>query len=161
MKREKYPGTNEYIFELMLGINSALRFSSGELSTLVVNALFALEEQGQLFPGITEPEDCLRMASMQPVGYRRSALDAPAARTGRRLPTGRKRELKNRLDDVVEMLDAAVMRQRMLMAKMSSLSDKCSDPGELKDADRASAEALLAAAEAITVAVEASAKPVL
>ena len=79
MKREKYPGTNEYIFELMLGINSALRFSSGELSTLVVNALFALDEQGQLFPGITEPEDCLRMASMQPVGYRRSALDASAA----------------------------------------------------------------------------------
>ena len=59
------------------------------------------------------------------------------------------------------MLDAAVMRQRMLMAKMSSLSDKCSDPGELKDADRESAESLLAAAEAITVAVEASAKPVL
>ena len=103
MKREKYPGTNEYIFELMLGINSALGFSSGELSTLVVNALFALEDQGLLFPGVTEPEDCLRMASMQPVGYRRSALEAPAARAGRRLPTGRKRELKNRLDDAVEM----------------------------------------------------------
>ena len=161
MKREKYPGTNEYIFELMLGINSALGFSSGELSTLVVNALFALEEQGQLFPGITEPEDRLRMASMQPVGYRRSALDAPAARTGRRLPSGRKRELKNRLDDVVETLGAAMLRGRMLMAKMSSLSDKCFDPGELKDADRASAEALLAAAEAIIAAVEASAKPVL
>jgi hypothetical protein len=26
VKREKYPGTNEYIFELMLGINSALGF---------------------------------------------------------------------------------------------------------------------------------------
>lgn len=161
MKREKYPGTNEYIFELMLGINSALGFSSGELSTLVVNALFALEEQGQLFPGITEPEDSLRMASMQPVGYRRSALDAQAARTGRRLPTRRKRELKNRLDDAVQMLDAAQLRQRMLMAKMSSLSDKCFDPGELQDADRASAEALLAAAEAIIAAVDASAKPVL
>ena len=161
MKREKYPGTNEYIFELMLGINSALSFSSGELSTLVVNALFALEDQGLLFPGVTEPEDCLRMASMQPVGYRRSALDAPAARAGRRLPTGRKRELKNRLDDVAEMLGAAALRQRMLMAKMSSLSDKCSDPGDLKDADRASADALLTAAEAIIAAVEASAKPVL
>jgi len=161
VKREQYPGTNEYIFELMLGINSALSFSSGELSTLVVNALFALEDQGLLFPGVTEPEDCLRMASMQPVGYRRSALEAPAARAGRRLPTGRKRELKNRLDDVAEMLGAAALRQRMLMAKMSSLSDKCSDPGELKDADLASAEALLTAAEAIIAAVEASAKPVL
>jgi hypothetical protein len=167
VKREKYPGTNEFIFELTLGINSVLGLSPGELSTLVVDGLFALEDQGLLFPGVTEPEDCLRMAGMQPIGYQRSER-VPAADgayrqliANRRPPTGRKRELKDTLDEAVDALGAAMLRVRMLAAKMTSISDKCFDAGALKDADRASAAALLAAAEAITAAVESSTKPVL
>jgi hypothetical protein len=167
MEREKYPGTHEYIFELKLGINSVLGLSAGELSNLVLDGLFALEDQGLLFPGVTEPEDCLRMAGMEPLGYRRSASEGLGDGAYRQLlaslrpPTGRKRELKDRLDEACETLGAAILRQRMLMAKMHGLSDKTFNPGALKDADRAGAEALLAAAEAITAVVETSAKPVL
>ena len=44
MKRGEYPGTYPYVFEIKLGINSALTLSSGELSTFVLDGLFALEE---------------------------------------------------------------------------------------------------------------------
>ena len=53
MKRGEFPGTYQTAFEMRLGINSALTFSSGELSTFVLDGLFALDEQGRLFPGVT------------------------------------------------------------------------------------------------------------
>ena len=77
MKREQFPGTHQYVFELRLGINSALTFSAGEISTLVLDGLFALEEQGMLFPGVTEPEDRLRIAGMDAIGYQRSRRASP------------------------------------------------------------------------------------
>jgi hypothetical protein len=167
VKREKYAGMNVYIFELTLGIHTALGLSAGELSTLIVDGLFILEDRGLLFPGVTEPEDRLRMAGMQPIGYQRSERVSAADGAYRQLsgnrrpPTGRKRELKDTLDEAVETLGAAMLHVRMLAAKMTAASDKCSEPGALKDADRASADALLTAAQAIIAAVEASAKPVL
>ena len=104
MKSEQLPGTHQFVFELTLGINSALTLSSGELSTLVLDGLFALEEQDMLFPGITEPRDRLRMARMNAIGYERSGLSTPRgaayellmSRLGR-LSKG-KLKLKERLD---------------------------------------------------------------
>jgi hypothetical protein len=167
VKHPSFPGTREYVFELRLGINSVLTLSAGELSTLVLDGLFTLEEQDLLFPGVTQPEDRLRRASMEPSGYGRSAHAAPISgkyarwMASLRPATGRRRELKYRLDDAVEALSSAMVRQRMLMAKMTSLSDKCFDSPALTDADRESAEVHLAAAEAITEAVEAATKSVL
>jgi|SRR3984885_15155498 hypothetical protein len=66
-----FPDTHHYIFDLTVGINSALTFSAGKISTLFVDALFALDEQGLLFPGVTVPEDRLRMAGMELIGYQR------------------------------------------------------------------------------------------
>ena len=64
--------THHYIFELTLGINADLTLSAGELATLVLNGLFALEERNTLFTGITEPYDRLRLASMNATGFERS-----------------------------------------------------------------------------------------
>ena len=50
VKRDQFPDTHLYTFDLTVGINSVLTFSAGEISTLIVDALFALDEQGVLFP---------------------------------------------------------------------------------------------------------------
>jgi hypothetical protein len=56
VKREKYPTKHRYVFELMVDIDSAVGLSAGELAALVVEGLFALDQQGVLFPGLTTPE---------------------------------------------------------------------------------------------------------
>lgn len=127
-----------------------------------------MDEQGLLFPGVTEPEDRLRLASMQPIGYQRSqgapvgvgdAYRALMADPGPLTKT--KRELNERLDMAVRSLHAAILHQRMLMAKLFSLTDRCRHPAALTDDDRKTAEVLLAAAEAIIAAVKAALMPVL
>ena len=153
-------------FEMRLGINSALTFSSGELSTFVLDGLFALDEQGTLFPGVTEPEDRLRMASMDAIAYERLGRSVPYGDTYDRLikSIGRaargKRELKEKLDEAVVKLGAMMLRQRILMAQMQGLSDRCMYTDALTDAERARAGTLIAATEAITAAVEASVNPI-
>jgi hypothetical protein len=167
VKRGEFPGTYQFAFEMRLGINSALTMSSGELSTFVLDALFALDEQGTLFPGVTEPEDRLRMASMDAIAYERLRRSVPYGDAYDRLikSIGRaargKRELKEKLDEAVVKLGATMLRQRILMAQMQGLSDRCMYTDALKDVERTRAGTLIAATDAITAAVEASAKPVL
>jgi hypothetical protein len=165
MKRPSFPDTHHYVFELTLGINSVLTFSAGDISTLFVDGLFALDEKGLLFPGVTVPEDRLRIAGMQPIGYERSARGEPLGSAYRnlmmeKLPKWRL-QLRERLDETVGAMDYAVLRQRMLMAKLSGLTDRCLHAPILSDEDRKTAEALLAAAEAIIASVGAATKPVL
>jgi hypothetical protein len=165
MKRGEFPGTYQYAFEVRLGINSALTLSAGELSTLVLDGLFAMDEQGTLFPGVTEPEDRLRMASMDAIAYERLGRSVPYGDAYDRLikTIGRaargKRELKERLDDALAKLGATMLRQRILMAQMRGLSDRCMYTDALTDAERTRAATLIAATEAITVAVDASVIP--
>jgi hypothetical protein len=166
VKRGEFPGTYQYAFEMRLGINSALTLSAGELSALVLDGLFAMDEQGTLFPGVTEPEDRLRMASMDAIAYERLGRSVPFGDTYDRLikSIGRaargKRELKERLDEAVAKLGATILRQRILMAQMRGLSDRCLYTDALKDTERARAGTLIAATEAITAAVETSTKPI-
>jgi hypothetical protein len=165
MKRGEYPDTYQYVFEIKLGINSALTLSSGELSTFVLDDLFALEEQGMLFPGVTEPPDRLRMASMDAIGYERSGRSVPYGEAYDRLikSIGRaargKRELKEKLDEAEAKLGATMLRQRILMAQMRGLSDRCMYTDALTDAERTRAATLIAATETITAAVDASVIP--
>jgi hypothetical protein len=167
LKREQFPGTNLYVFELTLGINSALMFSAGALSTLVLDGLFALEEQDLLFPGVTEPEDRLRIASMDAIGYERSGRSSPIGDADRRLladprdlPKGQ-RDLKGRLDEALAKMEAVILRQHMLVAKMVGLGDGSLHPAGSSAGEQAKVEELIAAAEAIAAAVEVATKPVL
>ena len=165
MKRDQFPDTHLYTFDLTVGINSVLTFSAGEISTLFVDALFALDEQGVLFPGATVPEDRLRMAGMEPIGYQRSRRSPPLRGTYRsllpeELPKWRLK-LINRMDEVVGAIDAATARQRTLMAKLDGLRERCLHPSGLSAEDRKTADAVLAAAEAIIKAVEEATKPIL
>jgi hypothetical protein len=151
------------------GISSALTFSAGELCALVTDGLFALDELGILFPGVKSPDigNRLTSISMGAVGYRRG-LAAPTGDAYRRLIFGPKRrtskanrELKERLEDASVSLGEAMIYGRVLMAKLIGLTDKCSYPQAITDADRTIAEALLAAAEAMTLATDASVREAL
>jgi hypothetical protein len=167
VKRGKYPDTHEYIFELTLEINRALTLSPGEVTTLVLDALFALDKQGSLFPGVTIPEKRLRTAGMEAIGYERSDDDAPADRVYKNLLSGSETPSKGehgfagRLWEAADAMIAAMLHQHMLVAKMHGLAEKHLYPAPITEAERASAEAFIAAAEAIRAAVEAAAKPIL
>ena len=167
MKRGKYPNTHDYAFQLTLEINSALTFSSGDVADLVVDALFALDKQGVLFPGVTNPEKRLRGASIEAVGYERSEDDALADGVYRSLmitpepPSKVKRALRDRLWEAINTMGASVLHQRMLIAKMHGLADKCTYSTPVAEADRVNAEGLIAATQEITAAIENSTKPVL
>jgi hypothetical protein len=167
VKRGKYPDTHEYAFELTLEINRALTFSPGEVTTLVLDALFALDKQGVLFPGVTSPEKRLRAASMEAVGYERSDDDAPADGAYRKLMSGSETPSKGehgftgRLWEAADAMIAAMLHQHMLVAKMHGLAEKRLYLAPITEADRASAEAFIAAAGAITASVEAAAKSAL
>jgi hypothetical protein len=162
VRQSQIPDTVEFVFEMSVGIHSALALSPGDVSELFVNALMSLDEENRLFPGVTVPEDRLRMASMDPVGYRRPAPSP--AQSGMlnpaKLPQDR-RELRVRLEEAMEALNATSARQRMLAAKLGASFDRIHYPAPLSEEDRQLAEALLTAAETITSSAEAALRSVL
>lgn len=74
MKRPVLSDNNQFLFELELEIGSGLGFSAGELCELVVDGLFALDDEGKLFRGITRS---LRMMLLLPTTRSRSNSGAP------------------------------------------------------------------------------------
>jgi capsid protein len=102
---------------------------------------------------------------MEPIGYQRSRRSEPIGETYRsllpdELPKWRLK-LRDRMDEAIGAIDVARARQRTLMAKLIGLRDRCHHPSGLSAEDRKTAEAVLAAAEAIIKAVEEATKPVL
>jgi len=169
MTRMSFPDTHQFGFELELEISSILTLSAGELCVLVVNALFAMDEQGLLFPGVTTPDadNRLKSAKMGAIGYARTGIAAPVGERYRRLilRKGRvpksSRQLGERLEEAVSTMMTNLLHQRMLLAKLMGLADKCAEPSAITDADRTKAEALLAAAAAVAEVVDTSVQPTL
>jgi len=77
-----------------------------------------------------------------------------------RLPK-EKRELRVRLEAAGDALDAVMLRQHMLGAKLNALLNRCHYAAPLSAEDKHTAETLLAAAEAITRRAEAALQPAL
>ena len=103
------------------------------------------------------------MVGMQPIGYERSA-DVADPDHEMLDPTGlpkEKRELRVRLEEAMEPINAVMLRQRMLGAKLSALFNRCHYAAPLSAEDKQKAETLLAAAEAITGSAQAALGPVL
>lgn len=167
MKRGKYPDTHRYMFEMLVDIDRAVIFSAGELAALIVDGLFALDQQAALFPGITSPENRLATVSLGAIGHRRRARAAPVDQAYSRLMTsnwrpGREdRSLKDDLEKAGEQMIGIILRQRMLMALIQGLVNRCRHPTALTDADRLQGESLIAATDAITAAVNGATKLVL
>jgi len=161
---------HRYCFEMEMEINSALTFSAGEMCALLTDGLFALDDMGTLFPGVKSPGVGERLTSirMGATGYMRG-LAAPTEDAYRQLMFGpnpprtgkANRVLRERLDNARTDLGEAMIYGRVLMAKLIGMTDKCSYPQAITDADRSIAEELLAAVEAITTTADRSVKPVL
>jgi hypothetical protein len=165
--RKKYPETHRYVFEMKLDIDSAVVFSAGELAAFVVDGLFALDRRAELFPGITNPENRLITVSLGAIGYRRWGRAAPVDKAYRRAMTTRwrpgreERTLKDDLETAREEIGELIMRQRMMMALMQGLENKCGYPTTLTDAEGVLGEALLDATQSIAQIVKAAAELVL
>ena len=102
---------------------------------------------------------------MEPIGYQRSKRSEMFGGNYRsllpaELPKWRLK-LSDRMDEAIGAIDGAILRQHMLMAKLVGLRDRCHHPSGLSAEDRKTAEAVLAAAEAIIKAIEEATKPVL
>ncbi len=169
MTRMSFPDAYRFGFELELEISSVLTFSAGELCALVVDALFTIDEQGKLFPGVTTPDSANRLKSvkMRSIGYARIGSALPVEERYRRLilRKGRvsktSRTLGGRLEAAAATMMTNMLHQRMLTAKLIGLADKCREPSAVTDADRTIAETLLAAATAVAGIVDASVRPTL
>ena len=157
----------KFVFELTLGIDSSLSYSGGELATLILDGIFALDDRGLLFPGVTEPVDRLQLASCGATGFERTDRSGPIDRAYEQLIAPRRRvsdaqlEFQQRLDAALTETTASMLRQNSLLAKIRGLSDRGFFGGRIKEEDRRSAEALVGAAEAITATVNEALKPVL
>lgn len=165
MRPPSFPATNRFAYELELEISSALTFSAGELGALALDGLFSLDGEGRLFPGITSPDAGNRLIGVQigAIGYERRGTAAPIGDRYRRLvlkPRGRitkaTRDLGDRLEQAVDTVSEGLIHQRMLIAKLSGLADKCRHRGAVTDADRTIAEALLTSAETLERTIESS-----
>jgi hypothetical protein len=91
MKHPIQSGSLQFLFELELEISSALGFSAGELCELVSDGLFALDNEGRLFPGITAPnaENRLKRVTMGATGYGQSSRYHPVHSRCRQSMQGR------------------------------------------------------------------------
>jgi hypothetical protein len=167
--KQEFIKSHRYCFEMEMEVNSVLTFSAGELCALVGDGLFALDDLGILFPGVKNPDvgDRLTRIRIGATGYMRG-LAAPTGDAYRRLMFGPKprasktnRALKQRLEEASTDLGEAMIYARVLMAKLIGLTDKCSYPQAITDADQTIAEELLATVEALTAATETSVKPAL
>jgi hypothetical protein len=165
MKRPTQSDNLQFLFELELEISSALGFSAGELSELVIDGLFALDREGRLFPGITTPnsENRLKRVTMGATGYGQSDRYHPLHSSYRQSMHRARRATKtvDRLENAACILMMNLIPQRMLIAKLPGLTGEFRKPSAATDADQTRAEALLSAAEAVIEAVETSVKPYL
>jgi hypothetical protein len=148
---------------MLVGIDSAITLSSGEVGAFLVDGLFALDREGVLFPGLGKPEHRLLEVMVGAIGYHRWGRTVPIGDAYRHLITERegraargKRSLKERLDDAYDVISAGLLTQRTLMARLKGLSDRCLHPSAITDEDRRTAEALVSAADAIAAAVDAA-----
>ena len=114
------PSGLRFAYELEIEITPALSLSAGELDNLILDGLFALDEQGILFPGVNTPSAGLRLieAGIGAVGYARTGNAAPADEAYRRLMqrkgrvTKTSRQLEARLEEAAASLGAALLCQR-------------------------------------------------
>jgi hypothetical protein len=163
MKRPLLPSGRRFSFELNTEITSVLLFSPGELAELFSDGLFALDKAGQLFPGVTVPAAGERLLSVElgPVGFARPEEPGSLRVTYEDLMArGQSRPAHThvavRLNDAATALQACVMRQRMLIARMRAVEEMTRRPRAIVHVDRDAAEVMITAVSHIAAAVDAA-----
>lgn len=144
-------------------INNALALTPGELSTYLLDALFTMDCEGTLFPGLTQPEAGALVLSgcVAPIGYRRGVnqgVYGEAHRTVARgpglgeQPVSRSPEdmaLRQQLEPLWRPLSDLFKEERLFQAKLFGMLDLLRSADPLTDADRQQAEQLFKASQAL------------
>ena len=163
------PSGRRYSFEVDMEIDNSLGLTPGELSAFLLDALFDLDHQGLLFPGITEPKAGARVlsGSVAPTGYRRGVNQGTytaAHRNPGMTPEARSSDetaLYDELEAVWFPLEDLFKEQRMFQAKLLGLLDQLRSADPLSDADRQRAGRLLKASQNLIRRHGKSIKPLL
>ena len=152
MPTAPYPTSVRFLYELEVEINSMLSISSGELALLLTDGLFALDEEGLLFPGATIPETRLQKATIGAIGYGRWDRSPPLSAVYRSLldrepaETDPDRPLFVLAESALAALGGCAMRQKTLMGRLLAIGDRCRHGDTLSDEDRAAAMVVVGAA---------------
>lgn len=147
-----YPATHRFQYELDVEISAAFSISSGELGMMLADGLFALDEEGILFPGATVPETRLQKATIGAIGYSRWDRSPPLGRAYRHLldrepaKADRDHPLFDLAERALAILGASSMKQRTLMSRLLAISDRCRHGNVLSDEERAAAVVVVSAA---------------
>jgi hypothetical protein len=163
MSERVIQASRRYTFEVELEINNALALTPGELSTYLLDALFAMDCEGTLIPGLTQPEAGAVVLSgcVAPIGYRRG-VDQGTYGEARRTaahepslgeqPVTRSPEdiaLLNQLEPLWLPLSVLFKEERLFQAKLFGMLDLLRSTDPLTDADRQQAEQLFNASQAL------------
>lgn len=165
MRPPLFQAGRRFSFELTVEITDTLCLTAGDMSELLLDGLLALDEEGILFPGVTVPGngDRLLDVGIKLVGYARPAGLGNGNDAYRALMAAPSRkadkeslEIGERLRGAAAQMHASVLRQRMLIARLRALGGDVGTPATADDVDRAVAEGLIAAAEAVTASADAA-----
>ena len=154
MSQSYPPPMRHYRFDWEIGITAAVDLSGGDLAELIADGLTALDHEGMLFPGLTEPPPGRHLIEMKFafVGYERRSDLAAIDMAYKRLAEGPKRKTTTKslllADDLLDHevgLSAAILQLRILQARMRGLAQELQH-GPAKPETRTAAEAALALA---------------
>jgi hypothetical protein len=155
--------SRQYTFEVEMEITNALDLSPGELSAYLLDALFEMDFEGTLFPGLTLPGEGSRVLSgcVSPIGYRRG-VDQGTYGEARRKSSGEagpetdsttrtpeEIALYKQLEPLWLPLLHLFKEQRLFQAKLFGLLDVFRSADPLTDEHRQTANQYLQACEAL------------
>jgi len=155
MREQPLRKGRHFVFEVELEINPTLYLAPGELATLLLDGLFALDEDDRLFPGATDPERILSASAMS-CGHSRYSepgrppiRSAPSSDRPAQPRTEEDDGILINLNDAFFDIEKVLMEQRTLIFKIRGLEEDLRSSSSLSEADRLYAQKLLRASAAL------------
>lgn len=134
MSLQVLPQGRSFTFSVGIELHPSFALSSGELAELLADGFMALNSAGLLFPGVSNIELGKRLfgISVEPTGFGRGNAQTDIDRTyqammGHRGKARRSPQSED-LSDAIGRLGVAMLRQRMLSARLSALAGRTPSP---------------------------------
>jgi hypothetical protein len=164
------PKCRQYEFKVELGLNPRYALSAGEMAEFLADGLLAVDEAGLLFPGVSIPGHGERLwrVSVEALGFARTATATESDRSIRLLAARapRNKSDQRRWDSLTEAgaeLGVAILRQRMLEARLGALEEEFAPSAAEPQSPeaRAALQAALAAVQRLVALTDEVLDPIL